>query len=122
MEEDPLIIQEKKFSSKEFEGFYDWIKGSGPDFKKGSGVLEYLNSVCICNPNYTDKHPNFFDGEVLAHVNYSKNIRQNLNCYVGPFKYREHVKIRWQPKSKEPSLLIKILTERFGLEEIKPSD
>ena len=70
---DPLIVKTKKFTSRAFKGTYN---KSGdclqPDYEEESGVLEYLRSICICNPLYTDDHPNFFDGEVLAHVNYYK--------------------------------------------------
>ena len=117
MENDRLKIKEKKFSSKEFKAFYtesgDFLR---PTYEEESGVLGYLNSICICNPKYTDEHPNFFDGEVLAHIKYFKrDIKEQLG--EGPFEYREHVTIRWQPGDKEPSLLIKILTDRFKLKE-----
>ena len=131
MEEDSLTVQEKKFSSKEFKAKYErtlpvWKAASpsylNPIYEEESGVLEYLNSVCMSDLRYKDKHPNFFDGEVLAHIIYDKKHDGAWKVGEGPFKYKEHVTIRYQPSNKEPSLLIKMLTGRFGLEEVKPSN
>ena len=123
MVENELGVQEREFISIELDGTH---KKQGGNFipiyedthKHGHpNVLEYLNSVCLSDVRLISEHPNFFDGEVLAHVSYSRieNRGENYPVTEGPFKYREHVKIKWQPKNKEPSNLIKVLTKQFGL-------
>jgi len=107
-------VLEKEFSSTFLKGYK--TDGS-PDFKKGSGVLKYLKEVCICDPMRNDEHPNFFDGEVLAHIKYERE-REDPNIFTGPFNYKEKVKVRWQPASREPSSLFKTLTETFHLREL----
>jgi hypothetical protein len=66
-----LRVQEKKFVSEIVTKDFD-----GKDYSivspNVSPLYSYLNSVCISNPHYTDDHPNFFDGEVLAHVGYHR--------------------------------------------------
>ena len=121
MGKDPLSVQEKEFVSGSSKGIFN--RANPDNMYKKSDLYKYLISVCIDDPQHCNGKPNFFDGNILAHVAYTENIKYAEKVRTseegGPYVKREEVKIRWQPGDKEPSQLIKKITEEFGLEEVK---
>ena len=112
MDKSDFEFKEKKFiSSQRYNGIleekgeeYNWNRG------RGSGIAEYLSKVCFENKY-------FFNGQVLVEIKLDRDVGTYIDDeYI---KYLEQVNLKWQPSDKEPSELIKIITEEFGFKETK---
>ena len=112
MSKDNPNFNERKFRSSELYTATlkdEHNEGGRWDFGGGSGISFYLSGI-------TSDKGYYCHGNVSVKIKLDQDYR---SFTIDKKKYHEQITLIWLLDSEEPSGLIKVITEKFGFEEIK---
>ncbi len=79
------------------------------DYQEGSGIACYLSEI-ISDKRY------FSRGKISVQIKFDRDCGAHM-ISDEQMRYHEQITLKWKSDDEEPSELIKIITEEFGLKE-----